>query len=71
MDNDGLSKHVISYASHLYCVGREEFATIDKAATGERNWIISLVHDEHPDKTLISVNYEISTKLVHVFLAQR
>jgi hypothetical protein len=49
VDDDGLSKHVISYTSHLNCVGREEFASIDKAATGECDWIISLVHDKHPD----------------------
>jgi hypothetical protein len=71
VDDDGLGKHIISYTSHLDCVGREEFSSVDKAATGERDWIVSLVHDEHPDKTLVSVNNEISAELMHVFLSQR
>lgn len=64
-----LSKHIIAHASHLHGVWSEEFATVNEAASFKSHWIVSLVHDEHTNQTLISIYDEVATKLMRIFLS--
>ena len=66
MQCDGLGKHIVSHASHLHRIWREELASVHEAASLKRDWVVSLVHDEHTDDSLITIDDEIATKLIHV-----
>ena len=63
-----LSKHIISHASHLHSVGCEEFTSVNEAASRERHGVVPLVHDEHTNDSLITINDKVSAELMHVFL---
>jgi hypothetical protein len=65
---DGLCKHVVPNATHLGGVCREESASIQKTASRERHWIVPLIHDQHANDPFISIDDEVATELVHVFL---
>ena len=66
--SDRLGKEIIANASHLHGVWSEELATIDEASSLKGYWVISLIHDEHADDSLITINYEVAAELMHVFL---
>lgn len=68
MQSDSLGKHVVSDTPHLNSIRREELSTIDEAASFESNWVISLVHDEHSDDSFVTIDDEISSEFMHVFL---
>ena len=63
-----LSKHIVSHAPHLHGVWREEFTSVDEAASRECHWVVPLVHDEHTNDSFITINDKVSTKLMHVLL---
>lgn len=63
---DGLGKHIVSHTADLHRIRREKLASIHEATSLKRDWVVSLVHDEHTDDTLITVDNEIATKLIHV-----
>jgi len=64
-----LSEHIITHASHLHCVWSEELATVHEATSLKGHWVVSLVHYQHPNQTLISINNEVAAKLMRVFLS--
>ena len=68
MQNDGLSEHIFPYASHLDCMRGEKLASVDEAASWKRDRVIPFVHDQHPDKPFVSVNDEVASELMLVFL---
>jgi len=69
MQSHCLSEHVVAHTPHLHSVWGEKLATVHEASSFKGYWVVSLVHDEHANDTLISINDEVATELVHVFLA--
>ena len=68
MQGNRLSEHIISNTSHLDGLWREELSSIHKTASRESYWVVSLVHNEHSNDSLVTIDNKVSTKLVHVFL---
>jgi hypothetical protein len=64
---DGLGEHVITHASHLHCVGRKHFASVDEGGPLERNRVISFVHNQHSHNSLISIDNKIPAKFKTIF----
>ena len=68
MQSHCLSEHIVTNAAHLHCIGCEELAPIHEATTLKSDRIVALVHDQHADDTLITINNKVASKLVHVLL---
>ena len=47
----------------------EKLASIDETSSLEGDWIVALVHDKHANDALVSVDDEVATPFIHVFLA--
>jgi hypothetical protein len=69
MHGDRLSEHVVSNTSHLNCVSREKATPVDECWPLKGNWVIPLVHDQHSDDPLISIDDEVSSELKSIFLS--
>lgn len=67
MQSKGLSEKIIPYTSHLHSIGGEKTASVHESWSIECHWVVSLGHDEHTDEPLVTVDYEITTELSHVF----
>jgi len=63
-----LCKHVFANASHLDCICGEQSASINECWSLKGHRVISFVHHQHPDKSLIAVYDEITTKFEAVFM---
>ena len=68
MQSHSLSEHIISNTSHLHRIWREELRAVDEAASLESHWVVPLVHDQHTDDSLVAINDEVASELVHVLL---
>tara|TARA_B110001450_G_scaffold172660_1_gene161043 strand:- start:339 stop:764 length:426 start_codon:yes stop_codon:yes gene_type:complete len=69
MNGDCLSKHIVSHASHLNSICREETASVDESWSLESNWIVSFIHDQHSNNSFVTINDEISTELIAIFFS--
>lgn len=67
MQSHSLCKHVVSHATHLDSIRSEKLSSVHKAASFEGNRVVSLVHDQHADDSLVSIDNEIATEFMHVF----
>lgn len=69
MNGHCLSKHVVSNASHLNSIGREKTASIDESWSLESYRVISFAHDQHSNNSFVTINYEVSSKFITIFLS--
>lgn len=67
MKSESLGEKVITDASHLHSVRCKELASIDEATSFESHWVVSLIHNEHADNSLIAIDNEVAAEFVHVF----
>ena len=68
VQHDRLSVEVLSNASHLYCIGREESASVQERWPLECDRKVSLRLNQHSDDPFVPVDDEVPAKLEAVFL---
>lgn len=69
MHSDCLSEHIFSNAPHLNGVSGEETTSVDEGWPLKGDWVVSLVHDQHSNDPLISIDDEVASELKSVFLS--
>lgn len=70
MDSDCLGMHIISNTPHLNCIWSKEFTSVCEAASLESNWVVSFIHNEHTNDSLVSIDDKVATELMHVFFGR-
>lgn len=68
MDGDCLCEHVLPYATHLNAVRRKKATSVHEATTFKDHWVVAFIHDQHSNQTFITVDNEVTSELMHVFL---
>lgn len=68
MECQCLCEEIISNTAHLNCIRCEQTTSVNETWSEESDWVVSLSHDQHTDKTLVAINNEIATELSHILL---
>lgn len=68
MQSESLCIKIITNASHLYGKFSIAWTSVSIRGSQKGNWIVSLLNDQHSYDFFITIDYEVSTKFVGIFI---